>query len=84
MLRVLAQREGTSVEAILTRELDHVACAYSDELEGLMPEIGMALAWPGWFRWLIERRIDHGDTEVTEGSLVKIRFQGFTRSKASR
>jgi len=47
MLRVLAQREGTSVEAILTRELDHVACAYSDELEGLMPEIGMALAWPG-------------------------------------
>ena len=47
MLRVLAQREGTSVDAILTRELDGVACAYSDELASAMPELGRALAWPG-------------------------------------
>jgi len=47
MLRVLAQREGTSVDAILTRELDDVASAHAEELAAAMPELEMALAWPG-------------------------------------
>lgn len=47
MLRVLAQREGTSVDAILTRELDDLASAHAEELASAMPELGMALAWPG-------------------------------------
>jgi hypothetical protein len=47
MLRVLAQREGTSVDAILTRELEDVASAHAEELASAMPELGMALAWPG-------------------------------------
>ena len=47
MLRVLAQREGTSVDAILTRELDGLASAHAKELASAMPELGMALAWPG-------------------------------------
>ncbi|HSY47513.1 MAG TPA: hypothetical protein VLC46_01755 [Thermoanaerobaculia bacterium] len=37
---------GTSVDAILTWELEDV-CAYGDELAAAMPELGMALAWPG-------------------------------------
>jgi hypothetical protein len=47
MLRELARREGTPVDAILTRELEDVACAYGNELEASMPELGIALAWPG-------------------------------------
>jgi hypothetical protein len=47
MLRVLAQREGTSVDAILTRELEDVVSAHAEELAAAMPELGMALAWPG-------------------------------------
>jgi len=42
MLRVLAQREGTSVDAVLTRELEDVAHAHAEEL----PELMAALAWP--------------------------------------
>jgi hypothetical protein len=42
MLRILAQREGTSVDAVLTRELEDVAHAHADEL----PELMAALAWP--------------------------------------
>ena len=44
MLQVLAQGEGTSVDAILTRELDGLASAHAEELAASMPEIGMALA----------------------------------------
>jgi hypothetical protein len=47
MLRVLARREGTSVDAILTRELEDLASAHAEELAAAMPELGMALAWPG-------------------------------------
>jgi len=47
MLRVLAQREGTSVDAILTRELDGLASAHAEKLASAMPELGMALVWPG-------------------------------------
>ncbi|MEA2343190.1 MAG: hypothetical protein QOF63_1359 [Thermoanaerobaculia bacterium] len=42
MLRILAQREGTSVDAVLTRELEDVAHAHAEEL----PELRGALAWP--------------------------------------
>jgi hypothetical protein len=46
VLRALARREGTSVDAVLTRELEDVACAYRDELVGVLPELASALAWP--------------------------------------
>jgi len=42
MLRVLARREGTSVDAVLTRELEDVAHAHAEEL----PELMAALNWP--------------------------------------
>jgi len=42
MLQILAQREGTSVDAVLTRELEDVAHAHAKEL----PELIAALAWP--------------------------------------
>jgi hypothetical protein len=52
VLRALARREGTSVDAVLTRELEDVACAHAEELVGVVPELAMALAWPdgtgGW------------------------------------
>ncbi len=46
VLRALARREGTSVDAVLTRELEGVASAYRDELVGVVPELATALAWP--------------------------------------
>ncbi len=46
VLRELARREGTSVDAVLTRELEDVVCAYRDELVGVVPELAVALAWP--------------------------------------
>ena len=46
VLRALARREGTSVDAVLTRELEGVASAYRDELVGAVPELAMSLAWP--------------------------------------
>jgi hypothetical protein len=47
MLVALAERQGTSVDDILTRELDDVACAYAEELAAVMPALSAALAWPG-------------------------------------
>jgi len=46
VLRALARREGTSVDAVLTRELEDVACSYRDELVASVPELAAALAWP--------------------------------------
>jgi hypothetical protein len=46
MLRALARREGTSVDAVLTREREHVACAHAEELAWAVPELAAALAWP--------------------------------------
>ena len=46
VLRALARREGTSVDAVLTRELEDVASAYREELVGSVPELAAALAWP--------------------------------------
>lgn len=46
MLRYLAQRDGTSVDDVLTRELEDVACAHSEELVAAVPGFEAALAWP--------------------------------------
>jgi hypothetical protein len=43
--QVLARQEGTSVDAVLTRELEDVASAHAEELATAMPELAMALAW---------------------------------------
>lgn len=45
MLRELAQREGTSVDVVLSRELEDVASAHADELAGV-PGLSMAMRWP--------------------------------------
>ncbi len=46
MLQVLARQEGTSVDAVLARELEDVASAHAEELAAAMPELAMAMAWP--------------------------------------
>lgn len=46
MLRWLANREGTSVDQVLTRELEDVACAHAEELATALPWFHDALAWP--------------------------------------
>jgi hypothetical protein len=45
MLRELARREGTSVNAVLSRELEDVASAHGEELAGV-PGLSMAMRWP--------------------------------------
>lgn len=47
VLRELARRDGTSVDAVLTRELDDVVSAHAEELAGVLPDLAAALAWPG-------------------------------------
>jgi hypothetical protein len=46
MLRYLAQRDGTTVDEVLTRELEYVACAHSEELAAAVPGLEIALGWP--------------------------------------
>jgi hypothetical protein len=46
MLRYLAERERTTVDRVLTRELEDVACAHSAELAEAVPGFAAALAWP--------------------------------------
>jgi len=46
MLRVLAQQDGTSVDEVLARELEDVACAHAEELAAAMPGLERALGWP--------------------------------------
>jgi hypothetical protein len=41
MLRWFAKRDATTVDAVLSRELEDVACAHSEELAA-----DLALAWP--------------------------------------
>lgn len=45
MLHYLAQRRGTTVDEVLTRELEDVACAYSEELAAAVPGLEIALEW---------------------------------------
>jgi hypothetical protein len=47
MLRWFAKRDATTVDAVLSRELEDVACAHSEELTAGVPGFGTALAWPG-------------------------------------
>ncbi len=47
VLRELARRDGTSVDAVLTRELEDVASAHAEELAVVLPDLAAALAWPG-------------------------------------
>jgi len=46
MLVALAKRHGTSVDEVLARELEDVACAHAEELATLLPGFDAALAWP--------------------------------------
>jgi hypothetical protein len=46
VLRALARREGTSVDAVLARELEDVVSAHAEELAAAMPELAGVLAWP--------------------------------------
>jgi hypothetical protein len=46
MLRWLAKRNETSVDEVLTRELEDVACAHAEELAAAVPGFAEALAWP--------------------------------------
>jgi hypothetical protein len=43
VLRELARREGTSVDAVLARELDDVASAHAEELASALPELRAAM-----------------------------------------
>lgn len=45
MLRFLARRRGTTVDDVLSRELEDVACAHSGELAAV-PGFAAAMAWP--------------------------------------
>lgn len=46
MLHYLARRSETTVDEVLTRELEDVACAHSDDLSRALPGFDAALAWP--------------------------------------
>jgi hypothetical protein len=46
MLDVLARRNGTTIDVVLMRELEDVACAHAEELALAMPGLEAALAWP--------------------------------------
>ena len=45
MLRWFAKRDETTVDAVLSRELEGVACAHADELSAAVPGFEAALAW---------------------------------------
>ena len=47
VLRELARRDGTSVDAVLTRELEDGVSAHAEELAPVLPGLAAALAWPG-------------------------------------
>lgn len=45
-LVALARRHGTTVDEVVTRELEDVACAHAEELEGMVPGMRAGLEWP--------------------------------------
>jgi hypothetical protein len=47
VLRELARRAGTSIDEVLTRELEDVASAHAQDLASVLPGLSAALAWPG-------------------------------------
>lgn len=46
MLVALAQKHGTTIDEIVTRELEDVACAHAVELAGVVPTLDAGLSWP--------------------------------------
>jgi len=46
MLHYLARRHETTVDEVLARELEDVACAHAEELAGNVPGFEIALGWP--------------------------------------
>ena len=46
MLHYLARRHQTTVDEVLTRELEDIACAWADELSSAVPGFANALEWP--------------------------------------
>lgn len=46
VLVALARKHGTSVDAIVSRELEDVACAHAEELAGSVPSLRVGLSWP--------------------------------------
>jgi hypothetical protein len=46
MLQWLARRNHTSVDDVLTRELEDVACAYAEEIASELPGFELAMSWP--------------------------------------
>jgi len=46
MLRYLARKNETTVDDVLARELEDVACAHAEDLASALPDLDAALAWP--------------------------------------
>ena len=46
MLRFLARQNDTTVDDVLARELEDVACAHAEELAVALPGFEAALGWP--------------------------------------
>ncbi len=46
MLVALAERYRTTVDEVLARELEDVACARAEDLAAKVPTLSQALAWP--------------------------------------
>lgn len=47
MLRYLARQEGTSIGAVLSRELEDMASARAEELAAAVPSVAAALQFAG-------------------------------------
>ena len=45
MLVALAQRHGVSIDEIVTRELEDVACAHAEELADVVPSLAIGLGF---------------------------------------
>ena len=46
MLHYLARRHETTIDEILSRELEDVACAHAEELSEALPGFSNAFTWP--------------------------------------
>ena len=46
MLKHFARRDWTTLDHVLARELEDVACAHAEELARAVPGFAAALAWP--------------------------------------
>jgi len=46
MLEHIAEKESTTVSAVLTRELEDVASAHAEELSAAIPGFAAAFRWP--------------------------------------